>query len=83
MATENRRYLRVPPRGQVTNQGKIIVDPKRPAIDCTVLDLSAGGARLSVNAAMSLPSRFEFLHGGVKRKCTLVWHRGYRLGVSY
>jgi hypothetical protein len=52
-------------------------------IECRVVDLSAGGACLELPRAYDLPNRFEFLHGGTKRFCTLAWTRGFRIGVSY
>ena len=80
---EKRRFARVRPAGLVSRTGKIVVDPKKPAIDCDVIDLSAGGACLIVRAEGPLPRRFEFLHGGSRRKCMLVWQSGRRIGVSY
>ena len=80
---ENRRFARVRPTGLVSKVGKLVVDAKRPAIDCDVIDLSAGGACLLVRSDVPLPKRFEFLHGGTRRKCTLVWKVGRRLGISY
>jgi hypothetical protein len=68
----------------MSNAGKLIVDSKKPAIDCTVLDLSAGGARLQVSSSPGgLPKRFEFLHAGIRRKVNLVWTRGFLIGVCY
>ncbi len=68
----------------MSTTGKLIIDPKKPPIDCTVLDLSAGGARLKVASAPgALPKRFEFLHAGIKRKVHLVWARGFLIGVCY
>ena len=80
---EKRRYARVRPSGLVSRTGKIIIDAKAPVIDCDVIDLSAGGACLQVRSDAALPKRFEFLHGGTRRKCVLVWQSGRRLGVSY
>jgi hypothetical protein len=80
---ENRRFARVRPTGLVSKVGKLVVDAKTPAIDCDVIDLSAGGACLQVRSDATLPKRFEFLHGGTRRKCSLVWKAGRRLGVSY
>jgi hypothetical protein len=82
-AHEKRRYMRVRPSGLVSRAGKIIIDPKKAAIDCDVIDLSAGGACLIVRSEATLPRRFEFLHGGSRRKCLLVWQSGRRIGVSY
>ena len=80
---EKRRFARVRPAGLVSKAGKIVVDAKTPTIDCDVIDLSAGGACLQVRSDAPLPKRFEFLHGGTRRKCSLVWKSGRRLGISY
>lgn len=80
---ENRRFARVRPTGLVSKVGKIIVDAKAPVIDCDVIDLSAGGACLQLRSDTPLPKRLEFLHGGTRRKCVLVWKSGRRFGISY
>lgn len=83
MTADKRRWVRMRPQGLVSRAGKILLDPKSAPIDCTVVDLSAGGACLELARAPDLPKRFEFIHGGVRRKCQIAWRRGYRVGVSY
>jgi hypothetical protein len=80
---ENRRFVRVAPRGLVSRTATIIVDPSKPVIACNVIDLSAGGACLEVTSQAVIPRRFVLLHGGTKKKCSVVWQSGRRLGVSY
>jgi hypothetical protein len=80
---ENRRFIRVAPRGLVSRIATIIVDPAKPVITCNVIDLSAGGACLELIGQAVIPRRFVLLHGGTKKKCTVVWQSGRRLGVSY
>lgn len=36
-----------------------------------------------MSQVQELPPRFEFLHGGTKKICTLVWRRGYRFGINF
>ncbi len=81
--SDKRRWFRSKPRGLVAANGKILIDGKTPPIECSVLDLSAGGACLALARVQDLPQRFEFLHGGTKKVCTLVWRRGYMLGISF
>lgn len=81
--TQPRRFARVRPSGLVSGQASLIVDAKAPVIPCRVIDYSAGGACIELNSDIKLPSRFEFLHGGVKKRCRLVWHRARRVGVSF
>jgi hypothetical protein len=80
---ENRRFARTRPSGLVSRFGTIIVDPNKPVITCNVIDLSAGGACLEVNGQAVIPKRFVFMHGGTKKKCSLVWQSGRRFGVSF
>lgn len=80
---ENRRFQRIRPSGLMTKTGKIIGDAKAPAIDVSIIDLSAGGACLGLSKDVSVPKRFTLLHGATKKNCTLVWKRGYRLGVAF
>ena len=80
---ENRRFVRVRPTGLVSRTAIIIVDPKKPVVDCAVVDLSAGGACLETSGDAELPRRFILLHGGIKKKCLLVWKTGRRIGVSF
>lgn len=80
---ENRRYQRVRPSGLMAKNGKIIADPKAPAIDVSIIDLSAGGACLGLSKDVAVPKRFTLLHGATRKSCSLVWKRGYRLGVSF
>lgn len=53
---EDRRHHQ---RARVLRRGKIVFSQGHAAIDCVVLDLSPGGARLKVGALLGLPDRFE------------------------
>lgn len=82
---EERRYQRVRPTGVVTKTATIVVGANKLPIVCNVVDFSLGGACLDLEyeLAVALPKRFELLHGGIKKKCLLVWVKGRRLGVSF
>lgn len=80
---EKRRWCRVGPKGVVARTGLISLGNKSPAIECRVIDLSAGGACLELPRMHELPKRFEFTHGVTRRVCTLVWVKGIRIGISY
>jgi hypothetical protein len=67
----------------VSRAATIIVDPKKPVIVCHVVDMAAGGACLEVSGQTVIPRRFVLLHGGVKKKCNLIWQTGRRFGVSF
>jgi hypothetical protein len=61
----------------------IVIDGKLPAIDCDVIDFSAGGACLDVPGKPILPPRFELIHGDTRKPCRMVWGRGTRVGVVF
>src|SRR6266403_4715010 len=76
-----RRFARVRPAGKGSSSAKLIVGPKDPLIDCTVVDYSPGGACLEVFGQPRLPNRFELVFGGTKKRCRVVWSAGRRLGL--
>ena len=83
MSQDKRRWFRSKPRGLGTASAKILTGGSTPAIDCTVIDLSAGGACLEFSRQPDLPARFEFLHSGVRKVAKVAWRRGYRIGISF
>jgi hypothetical protein len=67
----------------VPRVGKLLLGPGKAPVECHIVDLSAGGACLELSNTYDFPKRFEFLHGGTKRFCSLAWTRGFRIGISY
>jgi hypothetical protein len=47
------------PRAHVLRRGRIVYRRGLSTIDCVVLDVSSGGARLKVDEWVMLPRRFE------------------------
>ena len=41
---QKRRFERIKPTGRLSRSGKIIVDARSPAVECVIVDYSAGGA---------------------------------------
>ena len=80
---QKRRFERIKPTGRLSRSGKIIVDTRSRAVECVIVDYSAGGACLEVLPRMPLPERFELLYAGTRKRCRVVWTRGPRLGVSF
>lgn len=64
-------------------RGRTVTDVKEPIIECRILDISAVGACLELVTSGALPGRFELISAGSKKKCPVVWRRGYRVGVSF
>jgi hypothetical protein len=55
---------------------------------CTVVDVSAGGAKIVVQGDEAIAARFElfelaFADNGPRRLCELVWQRGKTAGVRF
>jgi PilZ domain-containing protein len=78
-----RRFARVRPTGRNSDVAKLIVGPKDPLIDCRVVDYSPGGACLEISAQIAVPTRFELLFGGTRKRCRVVWSTGRRIGVAF
>jgi hypothetical protein len=81
--SQPRLYKRVRPAGLVPSKAKIIVAPKSPAIDCSLVDYSPGGACLELFPMVKLPDRFQLLYGNVRKHCRIAWRRGIRIGVVF
>jgi len=53
--------------------------------DCTVRNLTDGGAMLETASPFGIPDRFKLIVApdNVRRPCRVVWRRGQRLGVVF
>ena len=78
-----RLFARQRPEGRVSKVAKIFVGPKAPAIECILVDYSAGGACLQLLKFVQLPERFEVLYGTTRKRCRVVWKRALRIGVTF
>lgn len=78
-----RRFARVKPQGLVPSAATIILGPKVPALHCTLVDYSPGGACIDFRGHVTIPDRFELLHGKTKKRCRVVWRKGPRMGVAF
>ena len=82
--SDKRRFTRVRPSGLVSKGAKVYADQKGAAlIDCTLIDISTGGACLETVGDAPLGSRLIMMHGGVKKRARLVWKKGRRFGVAF
>jgi len=78
-----RLFARTRPAGRISNVAKLVIGPKAPAVQCILVDYSAGGACLQLEKPVSLPDRFEVLYGTTRKRCRVVWKRGLRIGVAF
>ena len=80
---ENRVFVRLKPTGLMARTATLVLDPKQPAINCRVVDISRGGACLELSKELKLPKRFVLIHGGAKKHCHLVWQKREKFGVGF
>jgi hypothetical protein len=74
---------RVAPRLKTLLSGRCVHEAG--SYDCSVLNVSLSGARLSFGSAVALPDRFT-LHisgKGNSQVATVAWRRGLEVGVSF
>ncbi len=70
-------------RQRVFKAGKIVLNKGRSVIDCSVRNVSATGAMITVANAATVPEEFELLLDGKMRACSVAWRRIDRLGVKF
>jgi len=74
---------RAAPRHRTFKGGKIVLHQGGSVIDCTVRNISAGGAALSVPNAATVPVEFELQFDSERRHCIVAWRRLDRMGVKF
>lgn len=77
----SRRHERV----DLMRPAAVALTPDGPWLDCMLLDISEGGARLDVGA-LPVPKLFMLIltpNGTVRRACLRVWRRGPLLGAHF
>jgi hypothetical protein len=64
---------------------RILFNQHHSVIDCTVRNLSPGGACLNVASALGIPERFDVIFEAdhTIRPCRMVWHKEKQLGVEF
>jgi hypothetical protein len=81
--TQERRHVRVEPRGLVSKNATLIIDLRQPVMDCEIIEMSAGGACVFVHGQDEVPNNLTLLHAGTKKVCRVIWRRGRRIGLQY
>jgi PilZ domain len=71
-------------RAHVLRRGRIVFRRGHSSIDCVVLDLSAGGARLRVGEWLGLPERFELrIESGPAREAEVRFRDMGMTGIEF
>jgi hypothetical protein len=72
------------PRRRVLKSGRIVFNQRASSLNCTVRNLSAGGALLEFDGPLGIPDSFELRLGdGTARQCTVVRRHGREIGVEF
>ncbi len=82
------------PRKTLRTLGEIVGQGSLQPIDCSILDLSATGAKISLGSAgqkrafmpsLAIPTEFclRIPHDNLAVDCRLAWQRGEEIGVEF
>jgi hypothetical protein len=71
-------------RRRVLKIAQITFKDRCAAIDCTIRDISDGGACLKVETPVGIPDTFILAVGGVPtHPCRVVWRKASQIGVEF
>ena len=83
MGAENRKF----PRRRVEQSVLMTADNGSIIGQCTMLDVSAGGARLKLDGDLTVPEHFTLflskVDGRLKRQCVVAWRKDKQMGVRF
>ena len=74
---------------RTTNRNRVFragtIEFRGSAIDCTVRNVSKGGAALDVASPVGIPEQFTLvlLSDGLRFSCRVVWRKQRRIGVVF
>jgi PilZ domain len=84
---EPRTKVQREPRRHLNNHSAwITVDDGMTKCECTVLDVSPGGARIVMDVAIDVADRFVLAlvpNHSKRQECEVVWRRGKTYGVKF
>jgi PilZ domain len=72
-------------RYEVLEAGTITFQGSGSSMDCTVHNISIGGANLEVENSAGIPDSFDLLINSEngKQHCHVVWRKEQRIGVAF
>jgi two-component system cell cycle response regulator len=73
------------PRRRVLKEGKIIFADGLRVFDCTIRDMSEGGARLLIANTVGLPDSFQLYEksSGLLYPAKVAWRQANSIGVQF
>ena len=83
MQTANER--RISRRNRILRNAAIILSDRGTLLQCTLLDLSRSGARLSLASTYKIAEAFELTldNARTRRKCRVMWRTSTQLGITF
>lgn len=83
MSVERRKW----PRHTVNQPVMMMGDGGTMIAPCTMVDVSAGGARLRLDNDVSVPNQFNLMLSKfnltLKRRCLIAWRNDKHMGVQF
>ena len=84
---EQRTKVQREPRRQLRKRSTwMTIDNGMTKIECIVLDVSPGGAKIVTDAAFDIRDSFELAlvpEHSTRQSCEVVWRRGKTVGVKF
>ena len=82
---ENQDNRRVDRRTRTLKGGRIVYNGGFAAADCTIKNISEGGALIETTQVFGIPSEFILYINPERegRPCRVAWRAGNRIGVSF
>lgn len=82
---ENSDNRRIDHRARTFKGGRIVYNGGYAAADCTVRNLSEGGAMIEIGQVFGIPSEFILYINPDRdgRPCRVAWRSGTRMGVTF
>jgi hypothetical protein len=82
MSTDRRKGV----RRNLAHGARIVCDDGSDLKNCRMLDVSAFGAQLELENALTLPGKFVLLlshDGRLRRQCIVVWRKQNAVGIEF
>jgi PilZ domain len=74
---------RIASRKRVLKSAFIILSDKAPKLECTIKNMSETGAMLQVSTTFGIPTTFDVIIDGQRRRSRAVWRTDTKLGVTF
>ena len=76
---------RVASRARALLAGKLIIDDGHISLDCTIRNLSTGGAKVRISAETDLPPKISLLliKEGLLFEASVAWRKGDQIGLTF